>query len=286
MRSDVPAQSTTRSAGRGSKHSIPATSRVQTSRFERAQGFARLAMSAGAGDDVGALTASARRTRLRLDGDALRVVAIALVVVALIATVSAFLQRSTHANAYVEPDVESGVIEEEPSTASSEPSHAGATSGGAHEQAEEPEMVTSIVVHVSGAVMAPGLVEIESGGRVNDAVNAAGGLSAEADPSAINLAALVTDGTHVHIPAAGELGRVESSGGESGEAPGEGSATVNINIASQSELETIPGVGPVTAQAIIEWREAHGPFTSVDQLIEISGIGERTLERIRPHVSI
>ena len=165
---------------------------------------------------------------------------------------------------------------------------------------------TEIVVHVSGAVAHPGLVTLTVPARVNDAVLAAGGLAKNALPETVNLAEPITDGTHIHIPVAGDESdatannafsgsaiqnpginngsAVQSTGADNGSA--QNIAQININTATQSELENIPGVGPVTAAAIITWREENGNFSTVDQLLEVSGIGEKTLETMRSSVTV
>lgn len=124
-------------------------------------------------------------------------------------------------------------------------------------------LVAPIVVHVSGAVAQPGLVTIDEGARVADAVDKAGGVVAGADVAAVNLARLARDGEQIHIPLEGEA-----------PAPGGADAPVNLNTADATALETLPGVGPVLAQRIIADRDANGPFTSLDDLARVSGVGE------------
>ena len=169
---------------------------------------------------------------------------------------------------------------------------------------------SSIVVYVSGAVKTPGVYTLAPGSRVDDAVRAAGGLSERAESAGTNLAAQLSDGEHVHVAAAGEsapsgaLGPSsgsESAGGEKGSgakssgkgagkktAPGQkaGAAKVNVNTAGAEELQTLPGVGPATAKAIVAWREENGRFRSVDDLLDVSGIGKATLAKFRDRVSV
>lgn len=153
-----------------------------------------------------------------------------------------------------------------------------------------------VVVHVAGAVASPGVVELPSGSRVVDAVRAAGGLRPDADPDRVNLAAEIADGQRVVIPALGQevppevvpsgtaTGRPPADGPSDGEAgPG---GLVDLNVATAEELDRLPGVGPATAAAIISHRERDGPFTSVDGLLDVRGIGEAKLEALRDLVTV
>lgn len=121
-----------------------------------------------------------------------------------------------------------------------------------------------VIVHVTGAVESPGVVSLDAGARVADAVEAAGGLAEGADESAINLARQVHDGEQVYVPLVG----------------GEGTGKVNINRASSSELETLPGIGPALADRIVSDRDRNGPFSTLDDLTRVSGIGESVVDNI------
>ncbi|MDO5661540.1 MAG: ComEA family DNA-binding protein, partial [Brachybacterium sp.] len=157
-----------------------------------------------------------------------------------------------------------------------------------------------LIVHVTGAVATPGVVEIPPGARVHDAVEAAGGATGDADLAAVNLARAAVDGEQVHVPVPGEEPRDTPAGppadGAEGAdsdaaAPGrdEGDSAggaVNLNTAGESELQELPGVGPAIAGRILEHREANGPFRSVDDLLEVSGIGPATLEKIREKATV
>jgi len=147
-----------------------------------------------------------------------------------------------------------------------------------------------LLVHAAGAVVHPGVVQVPQGARVADVVVAAGGPTGNADLEQINLAERVTDGERVYVPRQGEAGSVlASSGGaaSSGAAVSKGADTiVNLNEASEIELETLPGVGPATAQAILDYRTEHGRFRSVDDLLNVRGIGPSKLEQIKPHARV
>jgi competence protein ComEA len=149
-----------------------------------------------------------------------------------------------------------------------------------------------VVVHVVGQVKRPGLVRLKPGARVADAITAAGGASSRADLSLLNLARLVVDGEQVLVPRPGEApsgsGSPASAGGSAGGggAASGGGGLVNLNTADLAALDTLPGVGPVLAQRILDWRSEHGRFTSVEELGEVSGIGEKLYAQIRPKVTV
>jgi competence protein ComEA len=147
---------------------------------------------------------------------------------------------------------------------------------------------SKMVVHVLGAVRQPGLVRLPENSRVQDAIDAAGGLTRRADPGELNLAQLLSDGQQVVIGTPGHpAGEVRE---QAGSATGGGStatgAVVDLNRANQAQLEELPGIGPVTAQAILTWRQEHGPFTRVEELQEVDGIGPKTYAQIAPHVRV
>jgi competence protein ComEA len=142
-----------------------------------------------------------------------------------------------------------------------------------------------LIVDVTGAVRRPGVFEFQPGDRVIDAVERAGGALEKADLTLLNLAAPLSDGQQILVPKEG----ADTSGVPSvGTAPGTGTtgALVNINTADEPTLETLNGVGPVLAAAIIQYRTEHGPFASIDQLDEVSGIGPATLEDLRSQVTV
>ncbi|MEX2538265.1 MAG: ComEA family DNA-binding protein [Actinomycetota bacterium] len=133
-----------------------------------------------------------------------------------------------------------------------------------------------VYVHVAGAVGRPGLYEVPEGARVDDAVRKAGGPTDTADLDALNLAAKVKDGDKVLVPGT----QADSSGGTGADGPG-GSTLINLNTASAADLDTLPGIGPALAERIISYREEHGGFRTVDELLDVPGIGPTKLDEIR-----
>jgi competence protein ComEA len=141
-----------------------------------------------------------------------------------------------------------------------------------------------VIVYITGGVPRPGVYALPQGARVQDAISAAGGFLAEADKTQINLAALLEDGQKLDIPSiAGALPVLATPGPEVITASTE---LININTASQAELETLPGIGPTTAQKIIAYRQANGPFVSTEDIINVSGIGPGTYERIKNLITV
>ncbi len=142
-----------------------------------------------------------------------------------------------------------------------------------------------LVVHVAGAVAAPGVYEVPGGSRVNAAVAAAGGVAADAEPGAINLAEPLGDGERVYVPRVGEdvPPPPPAAAGRTTTTP---SGPVDINDATADELDALPGIGPATAQAIVDHRSTNGPFASVDDLEAVRGIGPAKLDAIRQLVTV
>ncbi len=147
-----------------------------------------------------------------------------------------------------------------------------------------------IQVDVDGAVQRPGVYVLPAGARVGDAIAAAGGLASNADQNALNLAQPLQDGEKFVAPtvrpaaaasAPDPAVAVRSVGLELGNA-----SLININTASAQELEALPSIGPVTAQAIIDYRTANGPFASVEDIVKVRGIGPATLEKIKPLITV
>ena len=146
---------------------------------------------------------------------------------------------------------------------------------------------STVVVHVAGEVRHPGIVRLPAGSRVVDAVEAAGGLKRGGAWGGVNLARILSDGERVEV---GSAAPVEGSaaGGAARAVPEAGgpSAPFDLNTATAEQLDTLPGIGPVTAGKILTWRSEHGRFSVVDELGEVSGIGPKTLEELRPHVRV
>ena len=142
-----------------------------------------------------------------------------------------------------------------------------------------------LVVHVAGRVRAPGVVRLPPGSRVLDAVEAAGGADDGVDLSGLNLARLVADGEQVLVGVAPPSTAIDPAGPSSAPATA-GGGPVDLNTATADLLDTLPGVGPTLAARILEWREQHGRFSSVDELLEVSGIGPKTFAELEPLVMV
>jgi len=146
--------------------------------------------------------------------------------------------------------------------------------------AEGPAHRRTVKVHVAGAVAAPGLYDVPEGSRISDALSAAGGPAQGADLDELNLAARVTDGQKVLVP-----GAQRAADAANAAAPGPSLQTVNVNTATIAELDALPGVGPALAARIIEYRRKNGPFSSLEELDEVEGIGPGKLEDLADRVT-
>lgn len=149
---------------------------------------------------------------------------------------------------------------------------------------------SEVYVDVDGAVVTPGVYRLREGARVAQAIDAAGGLTPEADVAGLNRASKVVDGQKIYVPHVGEQQTVDVVAGSG---PGEASAgasvasdLVNINTANASELQTLSGIGPSMAQSIIDERTQNGPFTSIDDLMRVSGIGEKKFAKIKDCICV
>lgn len=147
---------------------------------------------------------------------------------------------------------------------------------------EDASVIFPVTVEVRGAVNAPGVYELPSGARMQDAINAAGGFTSSADLSTVNLARRLRDGETLllaDVPSASESG---SAARDAPAAPDiDDAGRININAATMTELDSLPGIGEVTARRIIEFREEHGPYRSIDDLVLVDGISTRTVESLR-----
>lgn len=154
-----------------------------------------------------------------------------------------------------------------------------------------------VVVHVAGSVATPGVIRLQQGSRVNDAIAAAGGAAPDADVNRLNLALVLADGQKIYVPRSGELVPAEPDAagaedpgtgatGAAGGQPGAHGGKVNLNTADAAELDTLPKVGPVLAQRIVDWRKDHGPFKSVEELDAVDGVGPKMLEALLPLVTV
>lgn len=165
--------------------------------------------------------------------------------------------------------------------------------GGPAPTASTTAVTVTVTVHVAGQVNDPGVYAVPAGGRVADAVVAAGGSSGEADLEQLNLAARVADGERIYVPKKGEpppavLGGAAPGAALDGAKAGAAAAgsPVDLNTATAEQLEALPGVGPATSKAILAYRANHGRFRSVTELLEVPGIGPAKLEALRPLVRV
>lgn len=148
-----------------------------------------------------------------------------------------------------------------------------------------PPATGEVYVHAAGAVGRPGVYRVRGGGRVSDVIDAAGGPAPDADLDQLNLAAKVSDGDRVLVPRRGETLPEAGVAGEGGSGAA-AAAPVNVNTATAEQLEELPGVGPATAQAIVDHRRQHGRFRSVEELLDVRGIGEAKLAALRSRVRV
>lgn len=147
-----------------------------------------------------------------------------------------------------------------------------------------------IYVHVLGAVGNGGLYELADGARVIDVIAAAGGFSDDADPAGVNLARPLTDGEQLRVPRIGEVPAPQqpqagAAGAAGSGAGGAAPALVSLNSATLAELETLPRIGPALAQRILDWREANGGFATIEDLRNVTGIGQKTFDGLKDHVT-
>jgi competence protein ComEA len=202
-------------------------------------------------------------------------VAVLAVVAAVALAVTAYLTIRARPTVTPLPQAHTSPATQEP-TASTLPAgrvvpSAGASPGG------------SVVVDVAGKVRRPGVATLPAGSRVVDAIRRAGGVRRGVDLTSLNLARVLVDGEQILVGLAPAPGVAASASSQPGADTG---TLVNLNTATLEQLDGLPGVGPVTAQKILDWRTAHGSFTAIDELLEVDGIGEKTLADMAPHLTL
>ncbi|MFF2051733.1 helix-hairpin-helix domain-containing protein [Leifsonia sp. NPDC058194] len=209
------------------------------------------------------------RRRLRLGVGAAIVLVLGAFVVAILT--SAFAQRGSEVAV--------------PPPSGAPPSGSAAVVGGGGPGDDATAGPGEVFVHVSGAVVEPGLVTLGLGARVVDAIAAAGGLTPEADPAGVNLARLLSDGEQLVVPKQGEA-PVPAAGAGGGGGTAAARGAVNLNTAGLAELETLPRIGPALAQRILDWREANGRFTAASDLMKVTGIGDKVFDGLKDQVTV
>lgn len=221
------------------------------------------------------------RVRVRVNRWAVVGTAALLAVAAAIFAVPAVVAGSAGAASSAAPQV-SWAASGQPSQAGL----AGADLGGA----DLGQAAQVVVVYVTGAVAAPGVFELPAGARVVDALDQAGGALPEADLAVVNLAAVVQDGERIYVPQPGEtppavLGGGSGAAGGSGGSGAAGGGLLNVNTATAEELTALPGIGPVLAGRIVDFRQANGPFAALGDLGEVSGIGPKLLAGLAEQIA-
>lgn len=231
-----------------------------------APGFARIALASGTGEDIAAFNQDAPRSRWRISP----VVAYAVVgaVLLCVLCVWAWLAfRVSPASSLVTTDG-IGISESESPIGSRASPSTSETNG-----------TGTVTVYISGAVVEPGVYTADTGARIQDFVSLAGGMTSDADDNAVNLAEEVSDGAHVIVPTRGEdLPQTADSSEQNGQ------GLININTATVEELDELPGIGPSLAEEIISWRESNGAYTSAEDLLNVPGLGETRVARLREHI--
>lgn len=219
--------------------------------------------------DASSAWARVRPLLARIDGSPAEIAALAALAAGALALLGALWLRTPAGEPVARTDP---VVGEQVGSGPVASGGSAETGGGIAPTADE------VVVHVAGAVAAPGMYELPGGARLADAVEAAGGATGDAVLDHVNLAREVNDGEHVLVPDQASL--------EASEGARRPDGRIDVNRASATELEELPGVGPVTAQRIIEHREANGPFADPRDLIAVPGIGERTLEALADDIGV
>jgi competence protein ComEA len=164
------------------------------------------------------------------------------------------------------------------------PADAAADTSSTPRSTDAPSVPSTVIVYISGAVGAPDVYELPIDARIKDLVLAAGGLTADADPKQINLAERLKDSDHVHVPRQDEAPAADAAVADTADVAASGS--LDLNTASASDLDGLPGIGQSFADRIIEYRTTNGPFTSVEDLQKVKGIGAALFTKIAPLVSV
>ncbi|MGE6751983.1 helix-hairpin-helix domain-containing protein [Rossellomorea sp. NPDC071047] len=149
---------------------------------------------------------------------------------------------------------------------------------------EELKIVEKVFVDVKGEVVKPGLYEVRQGDRLKFVIDRAGGFTPDADKKVINLAVKVSDEMMIYVPRIGEIEPPLLASPMSGNDSGKD--RININTATQQEFETLPGIGPAKASTFIQYREEHGPFATIEEIQNISGVGEKTFEKLKEYIYV
>lgn len=139
------------------------------------------------------------------------------------------------------------------------------------------------LVYVSGAVNRPGLYKIDTGKRVNEVINKAGGFTPDADVNKVNLAQVIKDGMHINVPL---LGPQASAGSKAGSGTVRADGKININTADKAALDKLPGIGPATAEKIIDYRNTHGSFSTEEDLKKVPGIGDAKFQQLKDKITV
>ena len=273
----------------GAARSVPARAPAGASTGEH---VADDAMSSLVGDPMP--TSPGRHAGRRLTDESVRwsltvhqVTVVALVVAAVVAVAAWLVLRSVPDAAPVQLSTERSLpVTDSIAPPSSSQPPMSAASGGAIVTPAGEGTAPPLIVDVVGKVRRPGIVELPAGARVVDAIRAAGGARAGVDTTSLNLARVLVDGEQIVVGLKVPAVDLAPSPAVSGSSTTSAIASVDLNSATQEQLETLPGIGPVTAAAILAWRDEHGAFTSVDELLEVSGIGEVTLSEIEAYVHV
>ncbi len=181
------------------------------------------------------------------------------------------------------------IVVSEPSESVKDEKNAASENVPSEEKTESVTSADKIIVYVCGAVENPDVYELDPGARINDALEAAGGFSGDADMNMINLAEPVSDGQRVYFPVQGEDMTGDSQDMNAAletDIYGDDTSLVNINKAGVSELTQLPGIGETRAGQIVEYRETHGKFSSKEDLKNVSGIGDSTYEKLESHIIV